>query len=244
LTEAQVKAKLERAFAGWKVTGQKVAAPAPPAFNPAKNGLRVFLVDKPGAVQTVIRFVMPAPVFASPLRQTLLSLNTILGGAFTSRLNQNIRESHGYAYGAGSSYSFGPTVGTLVATSDVRSDVTGASIQEFLAEFKRLKSGDISEEEARKAASTRRAELVATLGSLSGLLSVAEVYEENGRPFAEFGNGFAEIAKLSAADLNRTADAAIPLDQAVLVLVGDKATILKQLQGLGLPKPEEVKANP
>ncbi len=137
--------------------------------------------------------------------------------------------------------NFGPTIGYMIASSDVRSDVTGAAIREFLAEFKRLRSGDITEEEAAKAAATRRSDVVDSLSSLQGLLSVAISYELNGRPFSDLGRDLTAMSALTSADLNPLAAQAIPFEQGVLVLVGDKAVILKQLSGVDLPTPEEVK---
>jgi predicted Zn-dependent peptidase len=209
---------------------------------PANQALRVVLVDKPGAVQTVVRFVMPAPKYSSPQREGLLSFGTILGGSFTSRLNQNLREAKGYTYGAGARYSPGPTIGTFIASADVRTDVTGASIQEFLNEFKKIGAGDISDTEATKAAATRRADLVSELGTLPGLLATAEEYDLNGRPFTAISGDIKSMTSLSAGDINRLAASAVALNKGVLVLVGDKATILKQLSGLDLPTPVEVKA--
>ncbi|MGV3616501.1 MAG: M16 family metallopeptidase [Fimbriimonas sp.] len=240
LDEAAVKASLEKALGKWQGNRTPVAKPAYPA--PANQALRVLLVDRPGAVQTVVRFVLPAPPYNDPNREGLSSLSTLLGGGFTSRLNQNIREDKGYAYGAGSRFIFAPQVGYAIATSSVRADVTGPSIKEFLNEFKRLGGGDVTDPEAGKAASTRRSELVETMGSLTGLLGVAAGYELNGRPFSALGEDLKKLGSLTAKDLNTLAPNALPLDRGLLILVGDKATILKQVEGLGLPTPVEVKA--
>jgi predicted Zn-dependent peptidase len=192
-------------------------------------------------VQTVVRFVMPAPPYSSPTREALSSLNTILGGSFTSRLNQNLREAKGYAYGAGSGFNFGPTLGYLTATSAVRADVTGPSVTEFLTEFKKLRAGDVTAGEAGKAASTRRAEIVSAIGTLPGLLSVAESYELYNRPFTDLAKDLQTLGRLRAPDLNAVASGAIPLEKGLLVLVGDKSVIMKQLEGLDLPTPTVVK---
>lgn len=239
LPEDKVHATLEKEFGGWKSTGAKIGLPPAPA--PANQSLRVVIVDKPGAPQTVVRFTMPAPLYASPDREALTSFSTILGGTFTSRLNQNLREDKGYTYGAGSSYSFGPTIGYFTASASVRTDVTGASLKEFLAEFKKIQAGDVSDIEAGKASASRRNDLVSSLGTLSGLLGVAQTYDLNGRPFTDLTADMDTISRLSAQDLNKLAGTAIPLDRAVLVLVGDKAQILKQLDGVGLPTSIEVK---
>jgi len=236
----EVRADLEKVFAGWKPRHKMVP---PPIHVTPGDQLKVFVVDKPGAVQTVVRFMMPAPVFASPDRQALLSLNTILGGSFTSRLNQNIRETHGYAYGAGSNFIFNQNVGYVIATSAVRTDVTGAAITEFLSEFKKIRAGDITDEEARKAASTRRSEIVGSLATLPSLIGLAQTYDANGRPFTDVDLDVRRLMGLKTSDLNTVASGALPLEHGVLVLVGDKAAILKQLAGLDLPPAVEVKAD-
>ena len=131
--------------------------------------------------------------------------------SFTSRLNQNLREAKGYTYGAGSRYIFAPKVGFVSATASVRADVTGPSLKEFLAEFKRLGGGDITDPEAAKVSSTRRADIVQSMGSLGGLLSVASAYELNGRPFSALGDDLKTLSALSAKDLNALAANALVL---------------------------------
>lgn len=239
LDEATVKTSLERALGKW--TGVRTPVSKPTYPEPANKTLRVAIVDRPGAVQTVVRFVLPAPAYTSPDREGLSSLGTLLGGGFTSRLNQNLREAKGYTYGAGSRFVFAPNLGYVVASSSVRSDVTGPSIKEFLYEFKRLSGGDVTEPEAGKAASTRRSDIVAGMGSLTGLLSMAASYELNGRPFSALSDDLKKFSALKASDLNSLAKTALPLDRGLLILVGDKAQILKQIEGLGLPTPVEVK---
>jgi len=243
LPEAQVRASLEKALGAWRGGGTPLANPAVPAPAPKNDQLRVVLVDRPGAVQTMVRFILPAPSYADPRREALRSISTILGGTFTSRLNANLREAKGYSYGAGFGAVLEPSVGYLGATAGVRSDVTGPSITEFLAEFKKIRTGDITDEEAGKAASSRRADIVASLGSLQGLLSTAIGYEMVGRPFTAVAEDLRTLGSLKAADLNKLANEGVPVERGVLVLVGDKATILKQLEGLGLPTPVEVKPN-
>jgi len=149
----ELRKELEEALGGWRALrgAEPVSEPSYP--QPATEDFRVVLVDRPDAVQTVIRFVMPGPVYADPKRRQHQLLGTILGGSFTSRLNQNLREEHGYTYGAGCAYAMNPSVGYFTAASRVRADVTGASVGEFMEEFEGIRGGDISGEEARKARS-------------------------------------------------------------------------------------------
>jgi predicted Zn-dependent peptidase len=234
-----VEGLLRRQFGSWpsQVT---IAGPNPLVTDPGAGPLRLFVVDKPGAVQTVIRFLLPGANYQDPRRIRMEALGTILGGSFTSRLNQNLREAKGYTYGAGSGYVFEESLGYFVASASVRADVTGASIKEFLKELRGLRSGNVTANETEKARSIQRASAVEAMGSLQSMIGTAVALYLHGRPFADIGKQLTAISQLTPKDLNAVAKEAVDLDRGVLVLVGDKGTILKQLEGLGLPKAEVV----
>lgn len=232
---------LERAFGGW--TGGSRAMPThrdlPPA---AASGMRVVLVDRPDAPQTVVRLFAPAASYSKAARVPLQALNTLLGGSFTSRLNQNLREAHGYTYGAGSGWSLAPTCGYFWAGADVQAEVTGPALREFFTELRRLggERGDATADEVSKAVRTVRAEFVQSQAGLRGLLATATELVLNQRSFAALATDLAQLGTLTADSLNALAPQVLPLERAVLVLVGDKAQILPQLEGLGLPLAVEV----
>ncbi len=241
LPAAEIKAALEASFGDWKAAGPAPKRPAvPAAYAPAERGLRLYLVDRPDAAQTSVRFLAPAPRFADPSRVPLRLLGTVLGGSFTSRLNQNLREKHGYTYGAGARFQQGPVLGTFSAGAEITAKDTGAAIREFLAEFDRLSKGDVTDEEAGKARGLVKNGVVGAFSGLSGIVGTAASYVEIGVPFETLGEDLAAMAKTNTAALNAQAKTALPLDRAVLVLVGDKATILPQLKEAGLPPPVEV----
>jgi predicted Zn-dependent peptidase len=183
---------------------------------------------------------MPGPVYGDPKRRQYELFGTILGGSFTSRLNQNLREEHGYTYGAGCAYAMNPAVGYFTAGSRVRADVTGASVGEFMKEFEGIRGGNVSGDEARKARSAGRMEMIRSFEGLNGILGAAAQLVMNERPFSELGTELSELAKITAEDLNAIARRAVPLETGVLVLVGDKGTMTEQLEGLGLPAAVEV----
>jgi zinc protease len=241
LPPAEIKTALEKSFGDWKAAGTAPSRAAVPAsYAPVSSGLRVLLVDRPDAPQTSVRFLAPAPRFADPSRVPLRLLGTVLGGSFTSRLNQNLREKHGYTYGAGASFSPGPVLGTFSAGAEITAKDTGAAIKEFLAEFARITGGDVTDEEAGKARGLVKNGAVGAFSGLSGIVGTAANYVEIGAPFETLGEDLAAMAKTSAAEVNVAAQTAIPLDRAVLVLVGDKAMLLAQLKEAGLPAPLEV----
>ena len=246
LSVGEVEDALEAAFGSWRA-GEAVLRPvgvspavSPDYAAPANNALRVVVVDRPDAVQTVVQFVMPASPYADPNRLKLELFNTILGGSFTSRLNQNLREEHGYTYGARCRYTMNPSVGYFTASSSVRADVTGASLREFLEEFAAIRSGDVSAEEAGKARASGRMDMIRSFAGLRGIVGAASTLVRNGRPFSDLGEELRAMAQINEADLNRLAKGAVPLEKGLLVLVGDKALITGQLEGLDLPPPIEL----
>ncbi len=244
VTKEEARAVLEKAFGGWKpaagATRDVAASRQANSARPANDALKVVVVDKPGSVQSVVRFYMPAPAFKDPQRIARELLNTILGGSFTSRLNQNLREEHGFTYGASSRYVMGPSTGYFVVGSDIQAEHTGEALREFFAEFKRIRGGDVSKDETGKSQQTKRLDYVQSFEGLAGVLNTAIELEENGLPFSTLGEDLAAVGTTTDADLNMLAESAISLEQAVLVLVGDKKTILEQLKGLELPAPIEM----
>jgi zinc protease len=244
LSAEQMKTALDRVLGSWK--GSPVAADPlpPPAYPaPANNALRVVLVDTPGAVQTVVRFIMPEPTYESPQRLPIMALSSLLGETFTSRLNANLREDKGYTYGAGTGVTMDAKVGFMVAVAPVRADVTGAAIKEMLAEFAKIRKGDVTDDEVGKARAAMRTSIISSAESLGSLIATAIDLQEKGKPFSQLGADLQRISALTAAEVNAVAGSGVPLERGVLVLVGDKATILRQLEGLGLPRPVEVKAD-
>jgi len=239
LSAGEVRLVLDRAFGDWRADGavaEAFAAVRPPEPKP----LRVLMVDRPQAVQTMVRFVSPAPAYSDPLRVSLELVNTLLGGSFTSRLNQNLRETHGYTYGARSGFEFSKGFGAFSAGAGVTSKVTGDSLKEFLAEFSRLAKGDIADAEAVKARRFYRQRLVERFQSTESVIHAAADLLETGSRLESLGADAARAEALSTPDLNKAAAEFKWTDRAVLVLVGDKDTILTQTKTLGLPAPVEV----
>gem|GEM_PF-1613 len=223
-----------RHFAGWQAgTNEKWASPmsfAVPA--PEKSGLRVFVVDRPGAVQTVLHLRSPSVTSGDSNRVALDLLNTILGGSFTSRLNQNLREKNGYTYGARSGFALNPSLGMFTASTSVKAEQTGPALREFMGELTRIRSGDISDAEATKARETVRADMVGSFGTISGVTGLAAQMVSSRLAWDAVASDIASVGSVDATKLNLLAKQSINMDAAVLVLVGDKALVLEQIKSL------------
>lgn len=238
LSAAEARELLSIRFAKWTGATQaaKSALPAD-VYAPAPEGLRVALVDRPGAVQTAVGFMLPGIVRTDESNVRYRMLSTILGGSFTSRLNTNLREDKGYTYGASCRYDLPLHAPMFLVFSSVRADVTGPALKEFLFEIEKIRTGDVSEAEVLKARSTLRTAAVESIQSLSDLVSATLAKQETHEGLDAIQRELNAMMKVTAADLNAAARTAIPLEKGVLVLVGDAATILPQLEGLGLPEP-------
>lgn len=136
ITPEQARQQAESYFGDWRpneVEGQRFARPVPPSGN------RVCFAPVPGAVQSVIDITFP--VYLKPGHPDVVAvsvMNTMLGGFFGSRLNQNLREDKGYTYGARSSIGPDELVARFSARASVRNEVTDSSLVEFLAEIRKM----------------------------------------------------------------------------------------------------------
>jgi zinc protease len=125
----------QSAFGDWKVEGEALKATM--ASRVAAEPTFVHL-EREGSVQSTVRIGRPAIPATHPDYIALRLTSTLLGGGFSSRLMQNLREDKGYTYGAGVGYRAQAAGGALIASADVRNEVTGAAIGEFLAEYTRI----------------------------------------------------------------------------------------------------------
>ena len=236
-TPEQIKTALDRALSGWK---GEAAAPAPLApVTAAQPGL--LLVDRPGAPQTVIALMRPVDAPAGPDRVRRQCVNTLFGGSFTSRLNQNLREKNGYTYGARS--SFNEDIGQWLLTSGaaVQTKVTGPALTEFKREFDGLATGNVTDAELEKAVRTVRFELEtagATTGEAADLVSGLL---RNGRPVDAIRSDLAEVPAIDLAAVNALSTSGLyKWSDLLIVLVGDKEQVLPQLAEAGFPVPRIV----
>jgi zinc protease len=238
-SESVVKPVLMRALGG-VVKSSKVAPAKPIIQAPMHSGARLLIVDRPKAVQTVISIAFPALPANDADRVQLDALSTVLGGSFTSRLNSNLREDKGYTYGAGSDVNGDQYLGWLTLSSSVRADVTGLSMVEFLKEIERVEKGDFSAVEVGKANQIMRTGAVSQFSSLAGIIGTANSANLFGNDLNKVDRDLAAFSKLTVEGLNAIGKRIVNQNRALFVLVGDKSEILKQLEGLKLPKPEIV----
>ena len=238
----QAKTILEKTLGAWKASGTAKAALPMPA--PAPSKARLLLVDRPESAQTFIRVLTPSVGYNNSSYLEYNTLGMVLGGTFTSRLMANLREDKGYTYGIGAGFIFEKTYGILNTRSAVESSVTGESVKEILKEFKLIGEKGISDEETQKATQSLLSGLLEGVSTPESIVGSANILSTEGRSFTDLITESNALAKISTANVNTIAKNAVQLNNAIWVLVGDKKTVLPQLEGLGLPSPEDIIPNP
>jgi predicted Zn-dependent peptidase len=230
VTAANLKTLLEGAFGSWTGTGERAPAVA---HAPQVRGRSIWIVDVPDAAQSEIRIGRVGAARSTPDFFPILIANTILGGSFSSRLNQNLRERHGYAYGAGSAFDFRLSTGPFFASGAVQTDKTAPALAEFFKELEGMRR-PASEEElsrARNYLALRYPRGFETTALLVGRLEAKVVYD---LPDDYFTTYMDRIAKVSAEDVSRVAAKYLDPSSAVVIVVGDRKKIEPAIRALNL----------
>jgi zinc protease len=226
----ELRAAAEKAFGAWPR-----GTPAQPALGaPMTTKARVVIVDKPGSPQTQVRVASIGAARSSPDFRPMQVMNLALGGLFSSRINMNLREAHGYTYGASSGFAFRRAPGPFQVASGIRTDVTAPAIDEIFKELRGMVEKPVGQDELSKAKD-------ALANSLPG------AFESSANAVGNFSNVFIYNLGLDyytkyAAQVNAvTTDQALAMakkylvpDSMVVIAVGDRAKIEPELKKLNL----------
>jgi zinc protease len=239
VTPADARRMAERYFGGW--SGTATAAINMPVA-PVAQGTRVVIVDKPGAPQTaLIAFGTGVPANAPEL-PALQVMNYTLGGSFASRINMNLREVHGYTYGANSRFQGYRTGGQFAAGGLVRTNVTAAAAKELMGEISGFPAHPPTEAElqASKDALVQSlpGEFETTAAETTAMQSIF-LYE---RPLDYFAAMPAKYRAVTAGEVERVAKEDLHPASLVIVAAGDRTKIEPGLKeaGLGLVEVRDV----
>lgn len=234
VADAEVRSQLAQRFAVWRPTGATIPIPASAPSPRREMRTHLYLVDKPAAAQSVIIVGWPGVDRLTPDYAPLMVMNSLLGGSFTSRLNMNLREAHGYSYGAGSDFDFNRIPGPFTASAAVRTDATDSSLVEFFKELRRLRDSVATDEEVGRAKAYVELGLPGSLESTSQIAANIAELATFGLPLSDLSRFAAKVRAVSAADVQRVARQYLTPQRASVVIVGDLATIQKQVEALKL----------
>jgi len=230
LSAADARKAVEQAFGNWK----RAEVPAVQLASAAQvKGRTIYIVDKPGSAQSVIQFGRIGVPRSTRDYYALEIMNTILGGSFTSRLNQNLRETHGYAYGASSGFDYRPIAGPWVAASNVQTVSTGPAISEFMNELRAIRQPIPQEEfeRARNFLAMRFPQGFQSVAGIAGRLSDVVLY---GLPTDYFNRYTQNVLAVTKADVERVAREYIDPENVAIFVVGDRKAIEEQVRAQNL----------
>ena len=228
---SDITSKLKGALSDWK--SGDIPAFSVPEPKPVDK-MRVYLIDKPGAPQSEIRIGYPALARSTPDFFPVSIMNRLLGGQFTSRINLNLRERHGYTYGARSAFSFQKGVGPFTASAGVVTEKTDSSVHEFLVEINRMHDKGMNTEElayVKKGLIGSFALTFETSAQIAGALQNIVLY---GLPENYYRNYLQNIEAVTLDDVNRVALKYLDASTMAIVVVGDLAKVKEGVAALKL----------
>ena len=199
---------------------------------PESNTAGIVLVDKPGAPQSQLRIGHLGVARSNPDYFSIVLCNAILGGAFNSRINMNLREDKGYTYGAGSYFGFRRGVGPFAIYTGVRTDVTGPAIIEVIKEITTIRAQDVSEEELTNAKNRYSLSLPGYFQSVSGIGSMFSNIFIYDLPMTYYQELPEKLGTVTVADIRKAAQKYLQPDKLAIVVVGDQTRLKDSLQNL------------
>jgi zinc protease len=229
---ASLRALVEREWGSWRPIGD--APPVAVAAPATTTKARVVIVDKPDSPQTSLRVGRLGTERTTPDYPALQVLNFAIGGSYTSRINQNLREDKGYTYGAQSRFDYGRKLGSFFVTTAVRTDVTGPAIHEIIAELERAESAPLAAAELNQARGALTQSLPADFETNSATSSSFSELFAYGLPLDYFRHLPAQFSSVKATTAEALARRYFDPASMVIVAVGDRAKLEAALNKLDL----------
>jgi zinc protease len=230
LTEAEARRLAEDSFGAW--SGARTEARTLPSASSAPE--RVLIVDKPGAPQTYLMIGQVCVPRSDPDFERLDAMNQVLGGLFTSRINLNLREKHGYTYGARSAIGERRGPGPFYVAASVRTDATGDSIRQSMSEIEGMLSQPVRDDELSLARESLARSLPAFFESTwTTAATVGDLYLFD-LPSDYFERLPERIDAMTAPEVFEATRRHLSPDRMIVIAVGDRAAIEPQIQSLGL----------
>ncbi len=231
VTPEEIMPVIKRYFGTWK--GGTPPAGTFPEPEPLK-GKTVHLVDRgPSAVQSTIMVTGMGMKRNNPDYQAFTLMNSILGGGFSGRLFQNLREKHGFTYGAYSYMDARKMAGSWSASADVRRAATDSAVTQFLYEIERMKNEPVSEEELNMHKQYISGQFLLSMESANTTASRVQQIDLYGLPKDYYKTFVQKINAMSAEQLRETARKWLPDKNIAFVVVGDAAKIKDKLEAFG-----------
>ena len=230
ITPALAMKLAQAAFGDWQAQGEAVAPPpaAPRSATPVR-----LLLERPGSVQATLRLGRPGIPASDPDYVPLRVASGVLGDGFSSRVNLNLREDKGYTYGASARSRSSLHGGAIVGGADVRNAVTGAALQEFDSEYRRIGSEPVPRQELQETQRYMTGSFVVrnqAQGALSATLANNWLV---GLPPSFLAEYVQRVNRVTVAQVQAMAQRYFTPEAQSIVVVGDKAAVAEQLKAWG-----------
>lgn len=230
ITESELRKLTEKYFGRWR--GEKIQGSTMETAPSEKR--RVVIVDAPGASQTVLLVGHLGIDCSSPDYVPLKVMNLIFGGMFSSRLNLNLRETHGYTYGATSNFSDLRRLGLFYISATIRSEATADAVSDIFRELDRMRTTQVTDEELERGKEAFSRSVIAGFAGTPQIMGQLHDLFVCDRPM-DFSQRLPDrIAAVTAADLQRVARKYLHPDSAVVVAAGDRKLIESKLKDLNI----------
>lgn len=204
----------------------------------------VAIVDRPAAVQSVVTIATPIELTKGAIDEIPANvMNNILGGGFSGRLFANLREKHGFTYGAYSSLKPNKYIGMFSAEASVRNEKTDSSIQEMLFEMKRIKSEKVGEEELSRMKNYLAGSFARSLENPATVANFALNIVKYNLPADYYQKYLTHLASVNADQIQVAASAYLSTSQAHIVIVGNAKQVAKGLEKYGPIKYFDIEGN-
>ncbi len=230
INKDELKTKLESAFGSWQKGDVKIEKLADA---PQVEKRIVYLINKPGAPQSVIYIGRIGAERTTPDFNSINVMNTVLGGSFSSRINLNLREKHGYTYGAQSYFDYNQAAGPFVTGSSVQTEVTDKALTEFFNELNGIRS-PIPDEEIGRAKNYLALSYPNNFQSISNIANRIESIVEFNLPLNYFNDYITNVLNVKDDEVNQAALKYILPDKMIVVVVGDRAKTEEGIKKLNL----------
>ena len=231
---AALKPLLEKSFGAWKL-----GRPAPAAAgSPETTDAKLIFVDRPGAPQTTLVAFSMGLARSTPDYAAVEVMNTDLGGLFSSRVNMNLREEHGYTYGAFSFFAYHRAPGPFVAGGDIRTDATAPATTQLLNELKRMRDTQMTAEELHLSKDSIARSLPGRFErGTDAAASFADLFTYD-LPLDYYSTLPDHINAVTPEQAQAVAQKYILPDKMIILAVGDRAKIEEDMKKLSLGKVE------
>lgn len=240
ITRSEVEAAIDADLGSWKAPkapakkDPKVTIPGP---RKAADRPKIVLVDRPKAPQSVIAVVREGLMASEPDAIRIDLVNTPLGGSFTSRLNQNLREEKHWAYGARTAFLGTRGKGAFWALASVETPATGPALKETLRELEKMAKEGPTAEEVEKAKAQDRADMLKTFETISDTADRLASLAQLGLPPTYDAEATRVRQSQKVEEVAALAKAQVDPASATIIVVGPKEAIWSDLMALGLGEP-------